>query len=61
MFEDFNYKDVLMCIDTLISDKHYGSFEELTNLTLRELREIINIVISKQQEEELTRALSSKG
>ena len=50
-----------MCIDTLISDKHYGSFEELTNLTLRELREIINIVISKQQEEELTRALSSKG
>lgn len=61
MFQDFDYKDILMCIDTLVADKHYGSFEELTNLTLRELREIINVVISKQQEAELEQALANKG
>lgn len=58
MFNDFNYRDLLSSIDNLIRDGHYGSYVELHNLTPRELTEIFNIIISKQQEEALTGALS---
>ena len=60
MFDDFNYKELLMSIDSLIQDKHYGSFMELTSLTIREIDEIWKGISSKQQEQELHKALSNQ-
>lgn len=58
MFNDFNYKYWLGNIDNLIREGHYGSFVELENMTIRELSNIFNIIISKQQEEALAKAKS---
>ena len=60
MFDDFNYKDILMSLDSLISERHYGSFMELSSLTLREIDEIWKVIISKKQEQELRKALSNR-
>lgn len=60
MFGDFNWKETLMAIDNLIRDKHYGSYAELVNLTMREMSNIFKVIISKEQEAELQKALSNQ-
>lgn len=57
MFDDFNYKETLMAIDNLIRDKKYGTYNELMSLTIRELDDIFKIIISKEQEASLEKAL----
>ena len=58
MFGDFNWKETLMAIDNLIRDKKYGTYVELVNLTMREVADIV--ILSKEQEQQLSQALSNK-
>ena len=60
MFDDFNWKELLMSIDALVRNEKYGSYMELTSLTIREIDDIWKIIISKRQEQELNKALSNK-
>ena len=60
MFDDFNWKELLMSIDALIRNEKYGSYMELTSLTIREIDDIWKIIMSKKQEQELNKALSNK-
>lgn len=60
MFNDFDYKDWLKGIDSLIRDGHYGSYNELHNLTMKELGEIFTVIQDKQQEEQLAQSLNQK-
>ncbi len=60
MFDDFNWKELLMSIDALIRNEKYGSYMELTSLTIREIDDIWKIIMSKRQEQELNKALSNK-
>ena len=60
MFEDFNWKEILMSIDALIRNEKYGSYMELTSLTLREIDDIWKIIVSKRQEQELQKALANQ-
>lgn len=61
MFDDFNYAEYLKTIDALIADRHYGSYTELINLTPRELQDIVNTIVSKQREEEVSNAMGAGG
>ena len=60
MFHDFNWKELLMSIDALVRNEKYGSYMELTSLTIREIDDIWKIIMSKRQEQELNKALSNK-
>ena len=60
MFDDFNWKELLMSIDALVRNEKYGSYMELTSLTIREIDDIWKIIMSKRQERELNKALSNK-
>lgn len=60
MFGDFNWKETLMAIDNLIRDKKYGTYVELTNLTMREVADIFKVILSKEQEQQLNQALSNQ-
>ena len=60
MFDDFNWKELSMSIDALIRNEKYGSYMELTSLTIREIDDIWKIIMSKRQEQELNKALSNK-
>ena len=60
MFDDFNWKELLMSIDALVRNEKYGSYMELTSLTIREIDDIWKIIMSKRQEQELNKALSHK-
>ena len=60
MFDDFNWKELLMSIDALVRKEKYGSYMELTSLTIREIDDIWKIIMSKRQEQELNKALSNK-
>ena len=60
MFDDFNWKELLMSIDALIRNEKYGSYMELTSLTIREIDDIWKVIMSKRQEQELNKALSNK-
>lgn len=60
MFDDFNWKELLMSIDALVRNEKYGSYMELTSLTIREIDDIWKIIMSKRQEQELNKALSNK-
>lgn len=61
MFGDFNWKETLMAIDNLIRDKKYGTYAELINLTMREVADIFKVILSKEQEQKLSQALSNQG
>ena len=61
MFDDFNWKELLMSIDALVRNEKYGSYMELTSLTIREIDDIWKIIMSKRQEQELNKALSNKS
>ena len=60
MFDDFNWKELLMSIDALVRNEKYGSYMELTSLTIREIDDIWKIIMSKRQEQELNKALSNQ-
>ena len=60
MFDDFNWKELLMSIDALVRNEKYGSYMELTSLTIREIDDIWKIIMSKRQEQELNKALLNK-
>lgn len=60
MFGDFNWKETLMAIDNLIRDKKYGTYVELVNLTMREVADIFKVILSKEQEQQLSQALSNQ-
>ena len=60
MFDDFNWKELLMSIDALVRNEKYSSYMELTSLTIREIDDIWKIIMSKRQEQELNKALSNK-
>ena len=60
MFDDFNWKELLMSIDALVRNEKYGYYMELTSLTIREIDDIWKIIMSKRQEQELNKALSNK-
>ena len=60
MFGDFNWKETLMAIDNLIRDKKYGTYVELINLTMREVADIFKVILSKEQEQQLSQALSNQ-
>ena len=60
MFDDFNWKELLMSIDALVRNEKYGSYMELTSLPIREIDDIWKIIMSKRQEQELNKALSNK-
>ena len=60
MFDDFNWKELLMSIDALIRNEKYGSYMELTSLTIREIDDIWKIIMSKKQEAELEKALANQ-
>ena len=60
MFGDFNWKEPLMAIDNLIRDKKYGTYVELINLTMREVADIFKVILSKEQEQQLSQALSNQ-
>lgn len=49
-----------MSIDALIRNEKYGSYMELTSLTIRELDDIWKIIMSKKQEAELQKALANQ-
>lgn len=56
MFGDFNYPELLDTIDTLIRDRKYGTYTELINLTIRELSNIVNTIINKEEKQKLQQA-----
>lgn len=58
MFDDFNWKEILMSVDALIRNEHYGSYMEITSLTIREIDDIWKIIVSKRQEAELQKAMA---
>lgn len=60
MFDDFNWKELLMSIDALIRNEKYGSYMEMTSLTIREIDDIWKIIMSKKQEAELEKALANQ-
>lgn len=60
MFDDFNWKELLMSIDALIRNEKYGSYMELTSLTIREIDDIWKVIVSKKQEQELQKALQNQ-
>ena len=60
MFDDFNWKELLMSIDALVRNEKYGSYMELTTLTIREIDDIWKIIMYKRQEQDLNKALSNK-
>ena len=60
MFGDFNWKEVLTAIDNLIREKHYGVYNDLINLTMREISDIFKVILSKEQEQQLQQALGSQ-
>lgn len=60
MFDDFNWKELLMSIDALVRNEKYGSYMELTSLTIREIDDIWKIIMSKRQEQELQKSLANK-
>lgn len=60
MFNDFDWKDTLKAIDNLIRDKKYGTYNDLVNLTFRELNDIFKVIMSKEQEEQLQKALANQ-
>lgn len=51
----FDRKQTMKAIHSLIQ-QNYGSFEELTNMTLLQLTEIERVLISLDQEETLSKA-----
>lgn len=51
----FDRKQTMKAIHSLIQQS-YGSFEELTNMTLLQLTEIERVLISLDQEETLSKA-----
>lgn len=55
MFGDFkeDYKKILKVIDDLIVDYKYDTFTNLENLTMRELNNIVNTRINKQEKEKM--------
>lgn len=53
MFGDFNFSEVLEVIDTLVGEKKRGSYEEFMNMTIRDVMNIINVIINKEREQEL--------
>lgn len=60
MFGDFNYSELLDTIDTLIRDRKYGSYAELTNLTIRELANIVNTIINKEEQQKIQQAMAGQ-
>ena len=60
MFDDFNWKEILMSVDALIRNEKYGSYMELTSLTIREIDDIWKVIMSKKQEQELQKALQNQ-
>lgn len=60
MFDDFNWKELLMSIDALVRNEKYGSYMELTSLTIREIDDIWKIIMSKRQEQELQKSLANQ-
>lgn len=61
MFDDFNWKELLMSIDALVRNEKYGSYMELTSLTIREIDDIWKIIMSKRQEQELQKSLANQS
>lgn len=59
MFNDFDYKSILSNIDTLVRDYKAGSYTEFLDMTFGDLRNIRNVIISKQQEQQLSQAMNS--
>lgn len=53
MFNDFDYDGVLEAVDELIREHHYGSYNDLMGLTVRELIDIINTITNKEREKQL--------
>ena len=51
----FHRKQIMKDIDDLIQ-RHYGSYNELIQLTQQELIDIKKVIISKQQQETLANA-----
>lgn len=49
-----------MSIDALIRNEKYGSYMELTSLTIREIDDIWKVIVSKKQEQELQKALQNQ-
>lgn len=52
MFGDFHFSDILDIIDTLV-EKRRGSYEDFLNMTIRDLINIVNMVINKEREAQL--------
>ena len=59
MFDDFDWKNLLKTVDALIRNEKYGSYQEITSLTIRELDEIWKVITSKEQEANLQKALQN--
>lgn len=59
MFDDFDWKNLLKTVDALIRKEKYGSYQEITSLTIRELDDIWKVIISKEQEANLQEALQN--
>ena len=55
LFLGFNRKTVMKAIHALLQ-QNYGSFKELTSMTMLELTEIERVLISLDQEETLEKA-----
>lgn len=59
MFDDFDWKNLLKSVDALIRKEKYGSYQEITSLTIRELDDIWKVITSKEQEANLQEALQN--
>lgn len=56
MFKSFSRKRVMTVINKLI-EKNYGTYNELIDRTIQELMDIIKVIESSKQEQQINQAI----
>lgn len=52
MFKSFDRKKIMLILDKLI-EKKYGSYNDLIQLTIQEITDILKVLESKKQEQQI--------
>lgn len=62
LFGGWDYEAILAMVDELVYKRRYGSFFDIiSNLTVRELIEIFNVIKNKENKENLENTMSAQN
>ena len=62
LFGGWDYEAILAMVDELVYKRKYGSFYDIiSNLTVRELIEIFNVIKNKENKENLESTMSNQN